>query len=161
MASLTGVDPWVRWSVALVSCAVAVWLAVRWERRILLTLVRLAGDSVGRALVVLLAFFAAWTALATGFVAIAAAVSTLPRGDVGVLVVTAVGVVVLGPLAVPLLPRETLGGAAAATSSGDLRRVGGSRAAARVLGWGGALLSFVTVLPMVTVAALLGFAGLR
>ncbi|MEH3033209.1 MAG: hypothetical protein PGN07_04000 [Aeromicrobium erythreum] len=159
MASLPHMEPWVRWIVAIGAGVVAIVLAVRWEKRILRTLVRLAGDSVGRALAVLLGFYAAWTGVAVAFVVAGVAVWALGGGEVGVLVVTAVGVVVLVPFAVPLLPRE--GFVAAATSAGDLRRAGGSRAVARTLGWGGALLSFVTVMPVVLAAILLGFAGLR
>ncbi len=146
--------------VGLASCAVAVLLAARWEKPILLALVRLAQDSVVRAVLVLLGCFAAWTALAAALAGIAVAVSSRPHGDVGVLLLSALGVVALGPFAVPLLPRESLGGAVAATSSGDLRRAGSSRRVARVLGWGGALLSLVTTLPMITAAVLLGLAGL-
>lgn len=145
--------------VGLASCAVAVLLAVRWEKPILLALVRLAQDSVVRAVLVV-GCFAVWTALAVALAGIAVAVSSHPHGDVGVLLLSALGVVALGPFAVPLLPRESLGGAVAATSSGDLRRAGSSRRVARALGWGGALLSFVTTLPMITAAVLLGLAGL-
>lgn len=149
-----------RWSVGLASSTVAILLAIRWEKPILLALVRLAKDSVPRALLVLVGCFAGWTALAAGIAAVAAAISSHPHGDVGVLLLSALGIVVLGPFAVPLLPRESLGGAVAATSSSDLRRAGSSRRVARALGWGGALLSFVTTLPMITAAVLLGLAGL-
>ncbi len=140
-----------RWVVAVTALVVAVVIAVREEKRIHLALVRASRRSWRRALLLIVGYHVALVVAALVAIAIVTTVRQTVSDPLAI-VLTGVFFALLAPFTTPFMPAQVYAGSQDATTARELRRAGATPGVSRVLGIGGAMLWFVTVVPLALVA---------